>query len=143
MKKSILALIAALVLTVAAGSYLQAQHKGHGMGDGKGDGRGCGMCMQDGHYMLPGHIGFLKQELNLTDDQIEKTLNLNAQYMFKMYKERENKDKVEALRNERQAEFQKLLTPEQNEKYKKLLENKKDMGRGKGKEGMGDCPGCF
>ena len=150
MKKSIAALVSIMVLTLAAGSYLQAQHKGHGAGDGRGpgmcEGRECPMMNQ----MLPRHLGYLKEELNLTDDQIEKTLNLNAQYMFKVYKERENRDRVDALRKERRAEFQKLLTPEQNEKYKKLVEKFKDRGtnreKGAGKDkgrGMMDCPECF
>ncbi len=138
MKKSILALASVLLLTLATGTYLQAQQMGRCMGpENCMFNRGC-------PDFLPPHVTMMKKELNLSDEQVEKTLNLDSQYVYKLYRARENRDMIEALITERRAEFQKILSTDQKAKYKKLMEKfremKKEMEKEREKERTRETP---
>lgn len=78
----------------------------------------------------------MKTELNLTSDQVVKYDALNKEYNAKIdaLKQDANldkavmKEKKMGLKNEKEARFVEILTPEQQTKYKEMMEkSKKEM----------------
>lgn len=74
----------------------------------------------------------VKQELNLTEDQVSKWNALDAEYKGKMNAAKEasldkdaQKAKMMELRKEKHAKFLEILSADQQSKYNELIEKKK------------------
>lgn len=111
MKKSILALaIISIVSFAAADAYAWGWGWGHHRGNGYHHGYG-----QYGHHGS-GNLEFMKEELNLSDSQIEKIIRIDSEYRAKYFKNRNNYDKLEALRIEHRKAVEKVLTESQRDR---------------------------
>ncbi len=86
----------------------------------------------------------MKKELNLSDKQTTEVSAINLKYAQKMKEQRKNssgdresmREEMETMREERNAEFKKVLTEEQ---YEQMLKNEEEMrkNRGRGPGGPG------
>ncbi|PKL17278.1 MAG: hypothetical protein CVV49_11955 [Spirochaetae bacterium HGW-Spirochaetae-5] len=89
---------------------------------------------------LPGmHIGFMQNELKLTDDQIDKIYKIRKDNMDKFYQARNDGDKVRDLRTKQDAEIKKVLSAEQLKKWEDFRNNQPcdgKPGKGRGYRGM-------
>jgi Spy/CpxP family protein refolding chaperone len=83
----------------------------------------------------------VKDELKLTAEQAEKYEALNKEYDGKFeaitqdasLSQEDQKEKIMALKKEKEAKLYEFLTPEQQTKYKELVDKKlKDMQQKKG-----------
>jgi Spy/CpxP family protein refolding chaperone len=111
MKKSILALaIISMISFAAADAYAWGWGWGHHRGYGYHHGYG-----QYGHHGF-GNLEFMKEELNLSDSQIEKIIKIDSEYRAKYFENRYNYDKLESLRIEHQKAIENVLTKSQREK---------------------------
>ena len=85
---------------------------------------------------MPGmHMGFMQQDLKLTDDQTDKIHKIRKDNMDKFYQARNDGDKVRELRVKQDAEIEKVLTAEQKaklEEFKKNHPHGNKSGDGKG-----------
>jgi Spy/CpxP family protein refolding chaperone len=110
MKKLIIfsAISAAMILAVSASS---AGGWGRGQGCGYNDGGARG---HQGGY---GHIGYLKDELKLSDDQVEKIIRIDSDYRLKFYQSRNDYEKSLTLRLEHRKALCGVLTDEQKKKF--------------------------
>lgn len=117
MKKLILvtAIAAAMAL---GGTGLYAQGWGHGGGWGYHHGYGMGY----------GHMEYLKDELKLTDTQVEKIIKIDADYRVKFYQNRDNRDKIFALRDEHRKAVYNVFTDEQKKKFDATFKNRRGFG---------------
>ncbi len=115
----------ALLFTIS-NVYSHGWGRGYGhMGNGYGHmGPGYGY----GHMMGPGYGGYenFKSETGLTEKQIEKIHKINSEYREKFFKNRNNPDKLNTLREEQRKEIDSVLT----DKQKKSFYGSRGYGRG-------------
>jgi Spy/CpxP family protein refolding chaperone len=69
------------------------------------------------------HMGFMQQDLKLTDDQTDKIHKIRKDNMDKFYQARNDGDKVRELRVKQDAEIEKVLTAEQKAKLEEFKKN--------------------
>ncbi|HOO71425.1 MAG TPA: hypothetical protein PK926_06655 [Spirochaetota bacterium] len=81
------------------------------------------------------HIEFLKDELNLSEKQVEAIIKINSDFRVKFFKNRDDAKKIEVLRAEQKKAVENVLTAEQKKKYTDLETN----WRGRGGYGCGLC----
>jgi hypothetical protein len=62
----------------------------------------------------------LKQELKLTDKQVEEIIAVNSAYRLKFFQNRNDARAIETLRIEQRKDVDKLLTTEQKKKFADL-----------------------
>jgi Spy/CpxP family protein refolding chaperone len=118
MKKLILitTLTAAMAL---GGTGLYAQGWGGGWGYHHG-GMGYGMGF--------GNMGYLQDELKLTDKQVEQIIKIDADYRVKFHQNRDNYDKIVALRQEHRKAIYNVFTDEQKKKFDANYKNRRGGG---------------
>ena len=78
------------------------------------------------------HMDNMKKELGLSDAQVTKINALHQERMAKM--EAVQKERMEAMKKEREkmeAEMGKILSPEQFTKWKDMMKERMEMGKGK------------
>ncbi len=85
----------------------------------------------------PRHLNFLQKELELSDHQAEQIHNIIGEFRDRFFENRDNKDKIKELRNERHEAIKGVLTEDQANKFDKLREKRKERrkcrrGRGPG-----------
>ncbi len=117
LKLGILALLVAGAVTFVVSDLFS---QGWGMGYGhRGYGYGYGHMMGPGFMHGPGYGGYdnFKSELGLTEKQIEKIHKINSEYREKIFRNRNNTDKIYSLREEQRKEIDKVLTAKQKEKF--------------------------
>lgn len=113
------------------GHSYRRRHMGEYYGQGYGMGYGSG-CYENRDYMM--------RDLNLTDDQANKIADIDAKYRDLYYKNRDNFNKIDALRREHRQAIDNMLTSEQREKFSGVYDNRwrgwgGHMGRGRGMMG--------
>jgi Spy/CpxP family protein refolding chaperone len=119
MKKLLIGLIISAVAVFSAGTLIA--------GGGYGD------CGEPGYG--GGHHGkkyFMKKELALTEKQEQQMFDIGTKYRQKFFDNRNDPDKIKALREEKRKEMDSVLTKEQLEKLKKLHDQRGHRGRGHG-----------
>ena len=104
MKKTIFTALS-LVLSLAV-LPLYAEKGGKGNGDGK---RGHKMGMHQSFMRL----NMMQDKLGLTDSQVDRMYKIEKDYTEKSYQNRNNPDKIKALRDEQRKEMENVLTSEQ------------------------------
>jgi Spy/CpxP family protein refolding chaperone len=143
MKKGILTLaVVTLISITAAEAYSQGYGRGGRRGPGHGPGfhGGCGM----GKYVM------MKEELGLTEKQVEKIFRIDTTYREKYFKNRTNRTKIMEIRVEHRKAIESVLTKKQKEKFNSFKRPGrrgygKGPGRGQGRGpgyGPGGCPDC-
>ncbi len=131
MKKGILTLaVITFISLTAADAFSQGYGRGGRRGPGPGFGGGCGT----GKYL------FLKEELGLSDKQVEKIFRIDTEFREKYFKNRNNRTKIMELRVEHRKAIEEVLTKEQKEKFNNLRPGR-GYRRGPGR-GPGGCPNC-
>jgi len=72
------------------------------------------------HVSNPGiyHLNRMQERLTLTDSQVDKIFAIDTKYREKSFKNRKDPDTLRSIRDERRKEIEKVLTPEQREKYR-------------------------
>jgi Spy/CpxP family protein refolding chaperone len=131
MKKILLAIaMVSIVSFAAADLYAWERGRGWHMGPRYHQGYGPGF----GHHGF-GYLEFMKEEIGLTDQQIEKIMTIDSEYRLKYFKNRGNYDKFEALRIEHRKAVDNVLTESQK---KKLSDYNRNWNR-RGYEGYGHC----
>lgn len=75
----------------------------------------------------PKTIADYKAELGLSDSQLEQIKTIQKEYFPKMKEARANEDRaiLKRLNDERKAKIEQVLSPEQAEKWKSIIEKKK------------------
>ncbi len=117
MKK--LMLITALAGAVAfGGTSLYAQGWGWGH-------HGGGWGYHHGYGMGYGYMDYLDGELKLSDKQVEKIIQIDAEYRGKIYQNRDNYDKVVTLKQEHRKAVYNVLTDEQKKKFDSAFNNRR------------------
>ncbi len=133
MKKSIIAIAVVSVLSLG-GAYLYARspYSGGCYGYGPGWGHGPGYMHGPGwgHGRGFGHLEFMREELGLSEAQAEKIAKIDSEFRYKYFKERDNFNKIEALRTEHRKAVEGVLTPEQKKKWDELFNNRDRRGYG-------------
>lgn len=136
MKKLLLGLIISAVALFAAGELMA-----RGGGFGGGPGYGCGGCGGGpGFGGVPGYgkNSYMKKELGITEKQEQQMFDIGTKYRQKFFENRNDLNKIQALHEEKRKEMESVLTKEQNEKLKKLQDQRGNRGRGHG-PGRGGC----
>lgn len=119
MKKLILVTALATAMTFGGtGLYAQGWGWHHGGGGGYHHGYGMGF----------GNIEYLKDELKLTDTQVEKIIKIDADYRVKFYQNRDNYEKIVSLREEHRKAVYNVLTDEQKKKFEGTFFNRRGYG---------------
>ncbi len=133
MKKGILTLAVSTIISLTvADAFSQGYGRGGGRrGPGPGFNGGCG----SGKYL------FLKEELGLTDKQVEKIFRIDSEFREKYFKNRNNRTRILEIRVEHRKAIEKVLTKEQKEKFNNLRPGR-GYRRGPGRRGPGGCPNC-
>ncbi len=126
MKKLLLGLIISAVALFAAGELTA---KGDGQGYGCGDCKG-GPGYGEGHGY--GKHAYMKKELGITEKQEQQMFDIGTKYRQKFFDNRNDPEKIKALREEKRKEMDSVLTKEQLEKLKKLQDERGNRGRGHG-----------
>lgn len=117
MKKIILASVLSAVMATG-GISLYAQGWGRHMMYGGGG-------YHHGYGMAYGHIENLKEELKLTDSQVEKIIKIDADFRLKYYQNRESIEKIIVLRDEHRKAVYNVLTDEQKKKFDANFSNQR------------------
>jgi len=123
-KKSVLAVIAAAIITgglALAPAAISAGEKYAERGRGF---HGQGICRPFGH------LDRLQYRLGLTDEQVEKIFRIDQEYREKYFKNRKSFEAVENLRLEREKAVEDVLTDKQKERYREFRDFRKDRSRG-------------
>lgn len=108
------------------------------MGDYYGNGYGMGYC--SGIYSSR---EYMTEDLNLTDDQAKKIADIDSEYRDLYYKNRGDYRKIDSLRFEHKEAIEKVLTPEQREKFNEAYDSRwRGWGPGRGR-GRGMGPGMM
>jgi len=128
MKKSIIAIAVISVLSLG-GAYLYARAQGQDGCLGYGPGWGHGSGYMHGHGRGYGHLYFLKDELGLSEAQVDKIAKIDSEFHYKYFKDRDSRDKNDALRAEHRKAVESVLTPAQKKKWDELVKNR-DRGYG-------------
>ena len=133
MKKGIIAIAVVSVLTMG-GAYLYARTQGPGgcFGYGPGWGHGSGYMHGPGrgHGRGYGHLYFMKEELGLSEEQVDKIAKIDSEFHYKYFKDRDSRDKIDALRTEHRKAVEGVLTPVQKKKWDELFKNGDRRGYG-------------
>jgi Spy/CpxP family protein refolding chaperone len=74
----------------------------------------------------------MKQDLNLSDDQVKKIEELDIKYRDLYQKNRGNYRAIDSIRTEHRGAIEKILTPEQRKKYSETYDYRW-RGRGPGR----------
>lgn len=101
------------------------------MGDYYGNGYGMGYC--SGIYSSS---EFMTEDLGLNDDQAKKIADIDSKYRDLYYRNREDYNKIDALRLEHRKAIEEVLTPEQKKKFAEAYESRW-RGWGSGSRMMG------
>jgi Spy/CpxP family protein refolding chaperone len=144
MKKGILTLALVTLISLTASD---AFSQGYGRGGGRGYGPGyCNGHGSGGGYGI-GRLEFLKEELGLSEKQVEKIFRIGTEFREKYFKNRKNRTKILELRVEKRKAIENVLTKKQKEKFNNLRRPgrkgyRKGPGRGygRGPGGYPDCP---
>ena len=127
MKKSLITLAVLSMLSLGAASlYAWGWGPGNCQGQGPGWGRGPGWGQGYGF----GRIYFMKDYLGLSEDQMDKIAKLDSDYRYQYFKNRNNPDKIEALRTEQRKAFESVLTDVQKKKWDEFQKNRAGRGYG-------------
>ncbi len=137
MKKGILTLaVVTLISLTAADAFSQGYGRGGRRGPGPGFYGGCGA----GKYV------FLKQELGLSEKQVEKIFKIDTEFREKYFKNRADRTKIMEIHVEHRKAIEKVLTKEQKEKFNSFRgPGRGGYGKGPGRgygRGPGGCPNC-
>jgi Spy/CpxP family protein refolding chaperone len=122
MKKFILSIAMISIVSLAAAD-LYAWGWGHGWNRGPQ------------YHHGYGYLEFMKQEIGLTDKQIENITKIDAEYRAEYFKNRGSYDKLEALRIQHRKAVDNVLTEPQR---KKLSDYYGNWNR-RGYKGYGHC----
>jgi Spy/CpxP family protein refolding chaperone len=102
------------------------------MGNYYGDGYGMGYC--SGLYSSS---DYMKQNLNLNDEQVKKINEIDSRYRELYYSNRSDYNKIDSLRAEHRKAIENVLTPEQRKLFNESYDNRwRGWGHGGGR-GMG------
>lgn len=144
MKNGIFSLAVIVLISLTAAD---AFSQGYGRGGKRGYGPGyCNGPGYGGGYGF-GRLEFLKEELGLSEKQVEKIFRIGTEFREKYFKNRNNRTKILELRVEQRKAIESVLTKEQKEKFNNLRDRRgygrhwKGPGRGYGR-GYGGCPDC-
>jgi len=121
--KQLLATFAIAAITIFAGTSVYAQGWWHN-GGGQGYHHGCGNGS--------GYMNYMKDELNLTDSQVEKIFNIDADYRTKYYQNRNSNVKIASLREEHRKAVYNVLSEDQKKIFDKSVDNRRGNGYGYG-----------
>ncbi|HPJ44423.1 MAG TPA: hypothetical protein PLY21_18995 [Spirochaetota bacterium] len=113
-------LIAALLTAFMAFGGVSLYARGWGHHGGWGGHQGYGM----GYH----HMEVLSDELKLTEKQVEKIIQIDADYRVKFYQNRDNNDKIITLREEHRKAVYNVLTDEQKKKYDANFNGRRGFG---------------
>ncbi len=131
MKKIILSIAMISIVSLAAADlYAWGWGRGWHRGPQYHHGYGPGF----GHHGYR-HLEFMKEEIGLTDKQIENIIKIDAKYRAEYFKNRGSYDKIEALRVEHRKAVDNVLTEPQR---KKLSDYYGNWNR-RGYKGYGHC----
>jgi len=98
------------------------------MGDYYGSGYGMGYCAG-----LYSSSDYMREDLNLTDEQVKKINDIDGKYRDLYYKNRNDFNKTDSLRIEHRREIDKILKPEQRKRFSESYENRwRGWGHGRG-----------
>ena len=114
MKKSLIAIAVVSLLSLGTAS-LYAWGWGPGICHGQGPGWGRGPGWGQGHGY--GRLYFMKDYLGLSEDQMDKIAKLDSDYRYQYFKNRNNPDKIDALRTEQRKAVESVLTDVQKKKW--------------------------
>jgi Spy/CpxP family protein refolding chaperone len=133
--KKLITILAGVVVLAAFATTANAQAAGPTGGGVQGAGQHQGQKAKGGHAPIGGKM---LKELNLTPDQQKQVKELVAKFKEKREQEQKatakpNRKEAASMRKEFMEDVAKILTPEQKEKLKTLMEqakNKKNKGGG-------------
>ncbi len=86
----------------------------YGPGNGPGYGRGYGYENRGGRALY--NLEFLKEEIGLSDEQIQKIIKIDADYRAKYFTNRNDYAKINQLRTDHRKELENVLTNDQKKK---------------------------
>ena len=121
MKKSFIAIAVVSLLTLGTASlYAWGWGPGgcHGQGPGWGQGHGFG------------RLYFMKDYLGLSEEQMDKIAKIDSDYRYQYFKNRNNPDKIDALRTEQRKSVDSVLTDVQKKKWDEFYKNRDGRGYG-------------
>lgn len=118
MKKIILVAVLSGVMTLG-GTSLYAWGWGH---------HGGGWGYHHGYGMGYGNMNYLADELNLTDQQVDKIIKIDAEYNARYYQNRDNYDKIYSLRQEHRKAVYDVLTDKQKKKFDATFDSRRGFG---------------
>lgn len=122
MKKILLVTVLSAVMAMGGTLYAQGRGWGHSMMYGNGQG------YHYGYMMGSGHMEYLRDELKLTDTQVEKIIKIDAEFRLKYFQNRGNIDKITALREEHRKAVNNVLTDEQKKKLEENYNTQRNNG---------------
>ena len=106
---------------------------------GQGQGRGCSRFNERRGGSL-GFINRIPEDLNLTEEQVEKIFKITSEYRLKIFENRKNYETIAKLKEEEKEAIKNVLTDEQKEKFETLGQSRgKFRGRKRFKT-SNDCP---
>lgn len=121
--KQLLATFAIAAVMAFAGASVYAQGWWH-HGGGQEYHHGCGNGS--------GYMNYMKDELKLTDNQMKKILNIDADYRTRYYQNRNNNDKILSLREEHRKAVYNVLSEDQKKIFDRSVDNRRGNGSGYG-----------
>lgn len=120
MKKWLITLALGSIFAFSANSLYAWGGNGNGWCRG-GNGQGYHMGYGGQGY---GHLVFLKEEVGLSEEQVDKVIKIDSEFNAKYYKNRGDYDKIEALRTEHRKAVEAVLTPDQKKKLDEFNGNR-------------------
>jgi Spy/CpxP family protein refolding chaperone len=131
MKKSIIAVAVVSVLSLSgAFLYAKAQNPDGCTGYGPGGDHGSYYMHGPGRGRGYGHLYYMKDQLGLSEDQADKIAKIDSEFHYKYFKDRNNQEKINALRTEHRKAVESVLTPAQKKKWDELFKNRDGRGYG-------------
>lgn len=127
MKKSLIAFAVVSILSLGTAS-LYAWGWGPGGCHGQGPGWGRGPGWGQGHGF--GRLYFMKDYLGLSEEQMDKIAKIDSDYRYQYFKNRNNPDKIDALRTEQRKSVESVLTDVQKKKWEEFYKNRESRGYG-------------
>ena len=114
MKKALFAIAIAAIIGLGS-SILLARGGGPGRYNEPCYNCGYGQAKGGGFYGI-GYLEFLKEEIGVTDEQIQKIIKIDSEYRAKFFDNRKDINKLDELRIEHRKEVEKVLTADQKKK---------------------------
>ncbi len=120
MKRIIITLVGLTFLVVTATASF-SQGRGNG---GEGRGYGNGDCPRQGGHKMH-HKKFMKEELELTDEQEQEIFDIGTKYRKLFFENRKDQEKVKELHEEKREAIKDILTDDQKQKLKEKREKRR------------------